>query len=655
MRLRNASPLFLLLAPSLISAQLPSSPLEQRDSIQPANRAAKDIQTEPLPEPVPSKQKSPSPSSRAGALSRPPYKGTEDAPVDGLDGKPHAGPFVDVNREDTGSKKGAAAANDAAKPRPTSLDKFAKTASSKDGWKLMDIPEKNDGVMNDENRPVPKKGTTGTEGGVTEKDKARKAQGPTAENKPQNPKEAPPLPHSEQKHIDEADQDKPVDKTKSATVKADTKDAVSGKPIDTPKKVADYDTTGGFGMEKPANLPEKPHNIPHPDPKVATEPGSGSAKADGPPVGTDKDTSTGTNSGSKWLVDTMPDTEGKTNPRLSKPDTPLPPAMDDDIEWHEWFHSFVLSFTMIIFSEIGDKTFLIAALMAMRHTRILVFSAALSALIAMTILSALLGHAFPTILPRRLTTLAAALLFFVFGARSLREGLAMPKHAGVGEELKEVEAELEEKEHDMARHRSRTGSTLSPYDLESARGRSPGAMKSHGGEPSPPISRSPTPAGRRSDRTAGLMNLLGLVLSPAWVQTFIMTFLGEWGDRSQISTIAMAAGQDYWWVTLGAIVGHACCTGLAVIGGRALAGRVSMRMGKFYLMFFFFPEFLVTIGEKDADMIFPSNHWRRPRFLGLRRYIPLRVPHGYFIDNAYMYSVFSLDIQNSTHQTTRAL
>ena len=53
------------------------------------------------------------------------------------------------------------------------------------------------------------------------------------------------------------------------------------------------------------------------------------------------------------------------------------------------------------------------------------------------------------------------------------------------------------------------------------------------------------------------------------------------GDRSQIATIAMAAGQDYWWVTLGAITGHACCTGLAVLGGRALAGRVSMRVGKF--------------------------------------------------------------------------
>jgi putative Ca2+/H+ antiporter (TMEM165/GDT1 family) len=58
-----------------------------------------------------------------------------------------------------------------------------------------------------------------------------------------------------------------------------------------------------------------------------------------------------------------------------------------------------------------------------------------------------------------------------------------------------------------------------------------------------------------------------------------MTFLGEWGDRSQIATIAMAAGQDYWWVTCGAIMGHGICTAAAVIGGRAIAGKVSLRGG----------------------------------------------------------------------------
>ncbi|KAJ3488163.1 hypothetical protein NLG97_g6250 [Lecanicillium saksenae] len=101
---------------------------------------------------------------------------------------------------------------------------------------------------------------------------------------------------------------------------------------------------------------------------------------------------------------------------------------------------------------------------------------------------------------------------------------------------------------------------------------------------SPP--RSPSQSPSRSSRKSGGMggflygasNLCSLLISPIWVQTFVMTFLGEWGDRSQIATIAMAAGQDYWWVTLGAAVGHAICTGVAVIGGRAIAGRVSMKV-----------------------------------------------------------------------------
>jgi len=69
-----------------------------------------------------------------------------------------------------------------------------------------------------------------------------------------------------------------------------------------------------------------------------------------------------------------------------------------------------------------------------------------------------------------------------------------------------------------------------------------------------------------------------------------MTFLGEWGDRSQIATIAMAAGQDYWWVTGGAVFGHGLCTAAAVIGGRAVAGRVSLRV--------------VTLGGAVAFVVF---------------------------------------------------
>lgn len=302
--------------------------------------------------------------------------------------------------------------------------------------------------------------------------------------------------------------------------------------------------------QKPIDLPEKPHDIPHPIPPSASK--DNHLKVPKPVVPLD-DSSTSIEAG------------------LMQP-----------------LHSFILSFTMIIFSEIGDKTFLIAALMAMKYDRLLVFSAAFSALAPMTIGSAIFGHAVPALIPKRLTSFLAALLFLVFGAKMLREGFAIDPNAGVSEEMKEVEEELEEKEA-LAMKMGRRRSSITPYMLESGRVSSR-KSRSNSRLPAPPVSppsspdsRSPSPGPRSTllRALAGCNNLVSLLFSPAWVQTFVMTFLGEWGDRSQIATIAMAAGQDYWWVTAGAVTGHSICTAIAVIGGRAIAGRVSLRVGEY--------------------------------------------------------------------------
>jgi len=50
-------------------------------------------------------------------------------------------------------------------------------------------------------------------------------------------------------------------------------------------------------------------------------------------------------------------------------------------------HAFVASLSVIIVSELGDKTFFIAAILAMRHSRLLVFAGAIAALGLMTVLS----------------------------------------------------------------------------------------------------------------------------------------------------------------------------------------------------------------------------------------------------------------------------
>ena len=250
-------------------------------------------------------------------------------------------------------------------------------------------------------------------------------------------------------------------------------------------------------------------------------------------------------------------------------------------------HSLLLSVTMILFSEVGDKTFIVAALMAMRNPRMVVFTSAFSAMIVMTVLSAMLGHAVPTLIPKSVTNFLAAALFLVFGIKMFFEARGMSPDEGVSEEMKEVEMELEEKEHQQ-RRMSRRRSSASPYVLESGRG----VRKSRSATtrlPSPPESpsssssrdTSPSRQSFVSNALVGINNLFSLLLSPAWVQTFIMTFLGEWGDRSQIATIAMAAGQGYWWVIAGALAGHFVCTAAAVTGGAAIAGKVSMRVGEF--------------------------------------------------------------------------
>lgn len=163
MRLRNRkSPLLLLLLPSLVLA---------------AAVVDKELDSDAVAAP-------------AGAASGRRY-GTKAAPVDGNDGKPHAGPFIELG---TGSES--------TRDLPDLKDR-PEDPLTVDGKR---IPESHDGVMDDKNRPGPKKGTTGTEGGVSEKEKDRKLReqqtGEKAENKPPTPKEAPPLPHSDEEKYD---------------------------------------------------------------------------------------------------------------------------------------------------------------------------------------------------------------------------------------------------------------------------------------------------------------------------------------------------------------------------------------------------------------------------------------------------------------------
>jgi putative Ca2+/H+ antiporter (TMEM165/GDT1 family) len=197
-------------------------------------------------------------------------------------------------------------------------------------------------------------------------------------------------------------------------------------------------------------------------------------------------------------------------------------------------HGFVQAFAMIIFSEIGDKTFLIAAILAMRHPRIVVFAGAFGSLVVMSILSAAMGHILPTLIPKRWTQLAAGVLFIIFGAKLFFEGKDMPSgNEKVLEEMREAEEEINE---DVAEHEGTGGVTANGdvIPLEEIEAGTGPVRDHHGDAPKPPSSAL-------KGMLDGTRNLCSLLLGPVFVQVFVLTFLGEWGDRSQIATIMLAA------------------------------------------------------------------------------------------------------------------
>lgn len=200
------------------------------------------------------------------------------------------------------------------------------------------------------------------------------------------------------------------------------------------------------------------------------------------------------------------------------------------------YNVFLWSFFMIVVSEIGDKTFFIAAVLAMNNSRFLVFISAFAALFTMTVLSVIVGHVAPLLFSKVFSQFAAGILFIIFGIKMLLETREMTGNEGQ-EELLEVVNEIE---------KSDTKDKL----LEQ---------------------------GELNVREEARPSKLFGIIPKVCVQGFVMTFLGEWGDRSQIATVAMAGAQNFVWVCIGSLTGHALCTGIAVIGGRMLASRISVK------------------------------------------------------------------------------
>ncbi|KAL4140523.1 hypothetical protein PRNP1_014805 [Phytophthora ramorum] len=200
---------------------------------------------------------------------------------------------------------------------------------------------------------------------------------------------------------------------------------------------------------------------------------------------------------------------------------------------HKFWSGFMSGILTIWATEIGDKTFFIAAILSMKKDRVVVFAGAIGALIVMTVLSVVMGVVATKFLPPNLTHYLGGVLFVVFGVKMLYDAREM-NAAGPSDELTEVEEELMGKKDEDAVQE----------DVEEG------------------LAKAET-------ATDGMMKVFS--------QTFLMTFLAEWGDRSQIATVTLSATKDAFGVTLGAILGHSMCTGIAVVGGKFLATRISER------------------------------------------------------------------------------
>ncbi|EED87114.1 predicted protein, partial [Thalassiosira pseudonana CCMP1335] len=213
------------------------------------------------------------------------------------------------------------------------------------------------------------------------------------------------------------------------------------------------------------------------------------------------------------------------------------------------------SFSAIIATEIGDKTFFIAAVLSMRNDRVAVFGGAILALIVMTILSTMMGLVLPSLIPRTYTHIFGGILFLYFGVKLLVDSRSMEDK--VSEELEEVEEELAE----MNKKQSHMNGD--------------GAKKRRGGN-------NKTVKHSASSGLSAAGDYSGSSWEAVFLQALSMTFLAEWGDRSQIATIALAAAKDPVGVTIGGCIGHSICTGMAVVGGRMLASRISEKSVAFY-------------------------------------------------------------------------
>ena len=195
--------------------------------------------------------------------------------------------------------------------------------------------------------------------------------------------------------------------------------------------------------------------------------------------------------------------------------------------------AFGSSLSAITLAELGDKTFFMALILAVRHRPRWVFVGSFTALAAVTLLSLGIGYGLRELLPPWLLPWLAALLFLGFGLKLLIDAQALSADAA-----REEAAEAEE----VVNAAERNHPTNSP-------------------------------------------------MAVIW-EAFVLVFIAELGDRTQITTIVLATAPGFGFAGLlaGTLAGHGLVTALAVGAGKWIGQRVDERLifrlsGGLFLLF----------------------------------------------------------------------
>lgn len=185
--------------------------------------------------------------------------------------------------------------------------------------------------------------------------------------------------------------------------------------------------------------------------------------------------------------------------------------------------AFGSSLTAITLAELGDKTFFMALILAVRHRARWVFIGSFAALTAVTLISLALGYGLRELLPQSLVPWLAAMLFLSFGIKLLIDAQGMAANAAI-EEKAEAEQAI---------------------------------------------------------NTAESSKVFNTAWAVIW-EAFVLVFIAELGDRTQFTTIFMATAPaqvfSFSGLLAGTLLGHALVTWLAIGAGKWIGQWVNERL-----------------------------------------------------------------------------